>query len=190
MGYCDYMKQLLSPLRIYNLDSGPGAAELEIVGKYLDGLYDDLLYIEQESQVLTAENEGLSAYESILPYTPLAQSLVDRRNAVAALLKVDEASFTLADINATLIGCGIPALAEETDSPDTVTITFPGQRGVPDEIEQLKLRIESILPCHLVVEYKYVYATWADVEGSFAKWRDIDRANLPWSEMERLELNK
>lgn len=190
MGYCDYMKQLLAPLRIYNLDSGPGAAELEVVGKYLDELYNELLFTERESQILTAENEGLRAYESILPYTPLAQSLVDRRNAIAALLKIDEASFTLADIRSTLIGCGIPAFAEETDSPDTVIVTFPGQRGVPDEIEQLKLRIESILPCHLVVEYKYVYATWQDIEGLFATWGDIVAANLPWSELERLELNK
>lgn len=63
--------------------------------------------------------------------------------------------FTLAAMNDTLRGCGIPAQVEETEDPLEVVVSFPGVEGIPAGFEQTKARIEEILPCHLLVKYQF-----------------------------------
>ncbi|MFR4757693.1 MAG: hypothetical protein ACLT9P_05950 [Evtepia gabavorous] len=61
-------------------------------------------------------------------------------------------SFTLAAMNDTLRGCGIPAQVEETEDP---LRWFSRCGGIPAGFEQTKARIEEILPCHLWVKYQF-----------------------------------
>ena len=42
MGYSDYLKDLLRPMRFYDVDEGPGADELSAEGDALDGVYSAL----------------------------------------------------------------------------------------------------------------------------------------------------
>lgn len=186
MGYSEFMKNLLAPLRIYELEWGSGADELDAAGAALDEIYDRLLVIERESSVVTAQDEGLSAYEEILPYAAGIGTLEERRSAICAFLSIDDASFTTADIQRTIVGCGTSALVHETESPDTVRVSFPAKRGIPDGIEQMQQSIESILPCHLLVEYVYVYPTWEEMEAAFALWSDIEQAGMTWNMMEKV----
>lgn len=184
MGHSQYMKQLLAPLRLYDLDEGIGARELDAVGARLDALAQRLAAMQRESIAATAENEGLEAYEKLLPYIPACGTTEERRRALCALLSIDNASFTGADMARTLAGCGVLAQARETESPDTVEVTFPDRRGEPDGIEALKTRIESILPCHLEVRYVYSYPTWSELEAAFPSWDAIE--GMVWAELERV----
>ena len=60
MGYCDYLKNLLRPLGIYDLsDRSLSASELEALGHGLDGAEAAIDYAERESALSTAEGEGL-----------------------------------------------------------------------------------------------------------------------------------
>ena len=77
------------------------------------------------------------------------------RQTVAALASHWGDSFTLAAMNDTLRGCGIPAQVEETEDPLEVVVSFPGVEGIPAGFEQTKARIEEILPCHLLVKYHF-----------------------------------
>lgn len=184
MGYSEYMKQLLAPMRLYDLDEGIGARELDAVGARLDALAQSLAAIQRESIAATAESEGLKAYESILPYIPAYETMEERRGALCALLSIDNASFTGADVARTLAGCGVSAMARETESPDVVEVTFPGRRGEPEGIEALRTRIESILPCHLEVRYIYSYPVWSELEEAFSSWSAIE--GTAWAELERV----
>ena len=77
------------------------------------------------------------------------------------------------------------AVAEETAVPMTVKVSFPADRGVPENFEELRCRIEQILPCHLAVEYVFIYVTWAELELLFVNWNRLEAANLSWSALER-----
>lgn len=180
MGYGEYMKNLLAPMRIYELYEGGGADELDAVGACLDKLCQDFMEIERESVVVTAEDEGLAAYESIIP----CGTAEERRAALCALLSIDGASFSRVDIARTLVGCGISAEAHETGIPDVAEISFPYRRGIPDGIEELKTRIESILPCHIEVVYVYNYPSWGEIEAAFSTWADIE--GIQWQSLERV----
>lgn len=183
MGYAAYLKDLLRPMRLYELDSGDGAAELECEGEQLDAVFSALETAQRESIVASAEDTGLSAYEKILPFVPAYVTDRDRRRAIEALLRIDSRSFTPAAINDTVAGCGIRALVEETDIPLTVRVSFPYNRGVPEDFEQLQKRIEEILPCHLGVVYEFVFVLWQELEQWLETWLEAEACGT-WSAVE------
>ena len=102
-----------------------------------------------------------------------------------ALMRIDDCAFTPAALNDTLSGCGIKAVVEETSVPMTVRVSFPDNRGVPADFQALKERIDSILPCHLAVDYFIIYITWSELESWFSSWADIESLDLSWDALER-----
>jgi len=185
MNYTEELKNLLRPLGIYDVDRGVGAAELNAIGSELTGIWSALETAEREAIPVTAEDAGLSAWEVILPFLPRALTTENRRAAIAALLQIDGMGFTAAALNAAIAGCGIPALVEETAETMTVQVSFPGLRGEPEGLSGLRRRIEQILPCHLSIEYVFVYATWAEMEAMFSTWAAAENAEESWRELEQ-----
>ena len=94
MGYCDYLKQLLAPLHIYELDEGFSGGEILALGTALDSVTDALGEVQREMFLSSAESYGLDAYEELLPFTPESPGLADRRRAIQALLQIDGTAFT------------------------------------------------------------------------------------------------
>ena len=186
MGYGTYLKELLRPLGIYRLENSAGGAELEGIGQALDRVEQTLEILQREVCLATAENTGLDAIEKLLTRKPVATSIERRRSALAALLRIGGDSFTLADINDNLKGCGLNTAVSETDIPQTVEVRFPDVPGIPDGFEEMRAIIEDILPCHLQINYVFWYITWALMEERFKTWGDIERLNLTWEELEKL----
>ena len=186
MDYAYELKNLLRPLGIYDLDSGAGASELECIGGELDRIFSMLETAEQNANPLTAAVSGLQPWEALLPFAPASLTANDRRQAIAALLRIDGCSFTPDGLNRTIAGCGIRAVVRETAVPMTVEVSFPENRGVPEGFEELKVRLEQILPCHLEVEYAFAFCLWRELEGLFAAWKKLEAAALSWEELQRL----
>ena len=185
MGYCDYLKNLLRPLGIYDLSDGSlSASELEALGRGLDGAEAAINYTERESALPTAEGEGLDLWESLFANTPVHYSTELRREAIAALLRIGGDSFTLDAINDTISGCGVNARVEETGQAGTVEVSFPQVPGIPPSFEEIRVIIEDIIPAHLVIRYHYWYLTWQQLEQKFSCWQDIEDLQLTWYGLE------
>ena len=184
MNYTEYIKDLLKPLGVYDLEEGAGAAEIRCLGNALDALDDVTGSLERESTVVTAEDFGLRMYEKLLSCAAPADVLSDRRAAVIGLLGIDDMSFTADELNNTLAGCGVNAKVRETETKYTVEVYFPDIRGIPENIELIKERILMILPCHLNVVYFYSYPTWRNVE-MLGTWRNIEDAHMTWYDIEQ-----
>ena len=182
----EYLKELLRPLGVYQLEGTINGGELEAQGQALDGVAGTLDTLQREMLLTTAEDAGLEAIECLLSRRPVTETAEGRRAALAALLRIGGDSFTLAAINDNLAGCGINAVASETETPGTVEVRFPDVPGIPDGFEELRAIIEDILPCHLVVEYVYWYVTWGMLEDRFATWGELEQLNLTWGEVEKL----
>ncbi len=186
MGYGDYLKDLLRPLCIYQLTDSICGAELEAIGLMLDGIGDDLETMEEESSLITAQSYGLDYIESLLSVTPVTSTVEERRDALAALLRIGGDSFTLTAINDTLKGCGLNVVATDGTEPLVVQVSFPDVPGIPDRFDEMQVVIEEILPCHLDIQYVFWYITWAMMEERFATWSDIESLSLTWGELEKL----
>jgi len=186
MGYGAYLKDLLRPLGLYQLEGSINGAELEAVGAELDEAAEGLDGTQREMLVRTAEDFGLERIEALLRRLPVAADLAHRRAALAALLRVGDDSFTLAAINDNLAGCGVNAVVSETGERGVVEVRFPEVPGIPDGFDRLSAIIEDIIPCHLLIRYVYWYITWAMMEERFETWGDIEATGLSWGALEKL----
>ena len=184
MSHADYLRELLRPLRVYELTGTANGGELDAVGEALDGSGAALDEVQREMLISTAEDWGLEAIESLLVRRPVAPNLNRRRQALAALLRIGGDSFTLAAINDTISGCGVNARVEETDQAGTVEVSFPQVPGIPPNFEEIRVIIEDIIPAHLIIQYHYWYLTWQQLEQKFSCWQDIEDLNLTWYGLE------
>ena len=185
MGYGDYLRALLRPLGIYSLqpDSLSGS-ELDALGLGLDELSRRLAYVERESQLSTAQEEGLDRTEALFARAPVHYSTDLRRQAAAALLRIGGDCFTLSDINAAISGCGIKALAQEKDRFGYIRVIFPDVAGIPEGFEQIREIILDIIPCHLDVEFYFRYLTWAECEAYGYTWAIVHERAYTWFQFE------
>ena len=184
MGYFEYLKELLRPTGLYDMESGAGAAELEVIGEKLDEVFAALEELKGECLPITAEGYGIELYEKLLPYRPAYITAKDAQRALTALLRIRGGCFTPAALQSTLSGCGLTAVVREGDEAQTAIVSFPQNRGVPEGFEKLKRRVEEIMPCHLKVEYEFIYACWRELMAAFDCWGGIEERGLSWKEME------
>ena len=186
MNYADSLKQLIGPLGVYQLKGSINGAELESIGRALDVVQEKLERLHREADLTTAEEEGLEALAKLFARRPVTEDAHRLRRGLAALMRVGGDSFTLTAINDNLAGCGLNAVASETEAAQTVNVSFPEVPGIPDGFDEMKKIIEEILPCHLAVEYVFWYITWAIMEQRFDTWGDIEKLHLTWEELEKL----
>ncbi len=153
MSYTEYLKDVLRPLHIYDLDNGYGADELFVLGTALDDIFDALETTLREMSPLTAEGLGLECYKNILPDENMFESIEDRRAAIAALSTVS--GFSLADLNNNLSRSGINATVSESESQtETVCVSISAEGHSDDYVEAIKQCIEQLVPCHLSIVYE------------------------------------
>ncbi len=93
-------------------------------------------------------------------------------------------SFTVEAINATLGGCGIRAVAEETELPGVVKVWFPETAGIPAEFERVEQIILDIIPCHLLTEFYFRFLTWLECETQGYTWAQVESAGHTWESFE------
>lgn len=177
--YEQYLIRLLAPLGLYDLRAPYNGGELAALGGALDSVSELVEQVERESLLVTAEGEGLDRREALFAHKPAAVTTEERREAIAALLRISEDSLTPAAMNDTLTGCGIRARAEEK-ADGGLCVIFPKTAGVPVEFEQIRKIILDILPCHLEVEFYFRYLTWAECEVAEYTWDKVEAAQHTW----------
>ena len=184
MSYAQYLRQLLAPLGVYDLDAPFQGGELDAWGEALDQVEDSLEEANRETCLATAEDWGLEQTAALFRRRPPASTVRAMREALAALLRIGGDSFTLAAINDTTSGCGVNAKVEETDEPGTVEVSFPQVPGIPPSFDEIRVIIEDIIPAHLLIRYHYWYLTWEQLEEKFSCWQDIEDKDLTWYGLE------
>ena len=173
MSHARYLRDLLRPLGIYDLEAPFCGGELDVQGEALDGAMEALEEVGRETSLTAAEGWGLEALAELFARRPVASGPRELAAALAALLRIGGDSFTLEAINDTITGCGIPAVAEERGRGQ-VAVSFPGVAGEPAGFQELKKIIEDILPVHVGIEYDFWFLTWIELEGNFSSWQAIE----------------
>ena len=155
MSYGEYLKNTLRPLGIYELDTGIGAAELEIEGAAfdeIDGVLSDTL---RNMLPLTADENGIERWSALLPYKPRGADLDAQRGSLMELIRSRENECSDQALNHVLENCCILAEVSETNVSETVKVTIYEIHLEDGEDERIKKQIEDILPCHLDIVYDY-----------------------------------
>lgn len=184
MSYAQYLRQLLRPLGVYDVDGRYLGGELEAEGLALDGVEIVLDELQREANLATAQDWGLERIASLLRRRPPATNLKAMRDALAALLRISGDSFTPQAINDTISGCGVTARVEETDEPGTVEVWFPNIPGIPPAFDEIDKIIADIIPAHLLVRYRFWFITWEQLEQRLPTWQDIEEKHLTWEQLQ------
>ena len=185
MGYYEYLCELLEPLRVYATRRGTvSGSELYAAGAALDEAADAIERAEREGVLALSEGEGLSRRERLFSHCPASPSTALRRGAIAALSRINDDSFTLGAINATISGCGIRAVADETERTGVIRVRFPDTVGIPEEFERIRRIVLDIIPCHLLTEFFFRYITWAECEEQEMTWDAVEEAEHTWHSFE------
>lgn len=153
MAYINHLKNILRPMGVYDVDTGYGADELTVCAAEFDKVYNALENTQKEMLVPTAENEGLEKYASVLPFVSRENTAALLRSAIISVLQVNGSLCTLSMINSALTALGIAAQAEEAQTAETVNVNFSGAR--PDNFNALAAIIETLIPCHLSINYVF-----------------------------------
>ena len=186
MSYRRYLRELLAPLRLYDLEAPFNGGELNVQGGALDGVDTWLAELRRESTLAEAESWGLERIIALLARRPVADTPTGMRKALAALMRIGGDSFTLEAINATISGCGVHAHVEEKEIPGEVAVSFPDIPGIPKGFKEIREIIEDILPAHLGIEYVFWYITWEELERKISCWAEIEERQLTWEQLETL----
>lgn len=183
MSHARYLKDLLRPLGVYDLEAPFNGGELDAQGEALDSVMAWIEEIQREGSLVTAESWGLENVAGLFVRRPVVVQPRKLAAALAALLRIGGDSFTLDAINDTISGCGIPAVVKEVGKGQ-VSVSFPGVAGEPEGFPELKKIIEDILPTHLGIEYDFWFLTWAELEDNFPSWQSIEDMDLSWTRLE------
>ncbi len=186
MGCYEHLCALLRPLGVYRLEENTlSGAELAAAGVGLDQAAEELAHAERESVLMTAEDEGLARRERLFSRLGVRTTNELRRRAAASLALIGGDGFTLEAINATISGCGIRAVAEETDEYGVVRVTFPQTAGKPEGFENIREIILDVIPCHLLVDFFFRFLTWEECEGQDMTWERVEAAAHTWESFEK-----
>lgn len=74
MSYTDYLKELLRPLGVYDVEAPFNGGELTAAGEALDGALGALEEVERESSLVTARSWGLEGVAKLLLHRPAAET--------------------------------------------------------------------------------------------------------------------
>ena len=171
---------------LYRLDEGSlSGAELYAAGEGLDAAAEALEKAVREGVLMTAEDEGLSRRERLFSRVGARTTPALRRLAIASLLRVGGDGFTLEAVNQTISGCGVRAVAAETDEQGVVRVTFPQVAGEPEDFARIRDIILEIMPCHLQVDFYFRFLTWEECEAAAWTWQGIEDAGHTWESFEK-----
>lgn len=109
MSHGQNLRDLLAPLGVYRWEGSFQWGELQSEGEALDQVAEQVALLQREMNLYTAQAEGLTGLLELLGLERAGETLEELRQTVAALLRIGGDSFTLAAMNDTLRGCGIPA---------------------------------------------------------------------------------
>lgn len=111
-------------------------------------------------------------------------SLEDRRSAVIAKWR-SGGPVTLEQIQA-VADAWRNGVVEVGFDGSTITVTFVGELGIPEDLDGLKAALEMTIPAHLALRYEFRYRTWGELAGR--TWGEL--AAYTWGQVLEGEMKK
>lgn len=155
MSYAAHFRTLLQPLGVYRLDSESlSGAELDALGEAFDALYNEMETALREALPLTAEGEGLAAYETLQRYPRLGLTTQQRRDAILGLLRMPACGAGVSSLVDAARFVGGEIATDSENLPQSVTVSLP--QSIPAaQRESVERYLAALLPCHLEADFAY-----------------------------------
>lgn len=78
---------------------------------------------------------------------------------------------------------GEVAVALDT-AAQSITVTFVGKKGIPENLDDLKAAVDNVVHAHLGTTYVFTYLTWDALDAANLTWDQLDALGLTWDQLE------
>ena len=149
-----------------------------------NNIQTDVDIFEQQFFIETA-TYGLIYFESMLGLnTNLLLDIDIRRSLIKTKLRGIGVT-TLTQIQNLCSSYGMSDVEiTENFEQYSIIIKFTGFIGVPPNSDSLKAALLELIPCHLALEFKFVFNTWKDIEDINLTWTEAMSLGLTWEDLE------
>ena len=179
MSVLQQMKDMLSPLGIYNLDDGSlVTCELRVYASQLEKLHQKLATMLKEFFISTAQDYGIEKIEELFMRIRPDLSIEERKERISRYMTLCNMDFCEENIRSQLRLAGI--YADFTQNPQEEKLSFPDLIALTDitEIARQLSIIEDIVPAHLDIDVGIKSLSWDELDNLDLNFGAFDRANL------------
>ena len=157
----------------------------EAQGSEVADLWSTLDDILKQFYVETATEWGLALWEQMLGIESYAGKPLDQRRS-RIISKLRGMGTVTVNLIKNVAESYVYGAVEVLENPAqySFTIRFIDARGIPPNLDDIKMAIEEIKPAHLAVIYEFRYLIWDELDSRAITWDELDALNLPWDEFE------
>jgi hypothetical protein len=160
-------------------------AILQVVGQEMDLFESNLQDVANQAYVNTAEEWGLTQYESelALPFEGLSPIHDRQANIIAAMRG-----------SGTITTQVLEQIADSWEYGTTQVLEVYGEgllivrvldvRGVPSNLADLTRALTAKKPAHLRLTIEFSYLIWEELDNHLWTWDYLDSLHLTWDQLE------
>lgn len=178
------MRSSLTPLGSYGSHAPILELELTVYAGELEALYEELAVIGRERFISTAEDIGLSVYETLFGPERTGESAESRREKLLLRMNLGEGDFTPAGIRRALDSLGVSCQISEFPTLNRLNITAATDLTEAQQAFILR-EVEKIVPAHLDFQMTFNTMTWDDIDGLDLTFTQSDALDLSWDELDK-----
>lgn len=183
MTTAERMKQQMAQVGIYDSDAPAVGWEIAAYAAEWERLYAYLGTMFRERFIVTAENEGLAAYELLFGPKRSDESVASRREKLLLRLNLGGGDFTLAGIRKALDSFGLSYIISEFPSIGMLAVAAD-----TDDSEALQAWIRrevgKIVPAQIEFQLTFNTLSWAQWDTLDRTFAAIDAENQTWQEID------
>lgn len=177
MSVLQQMKDMLSPLGIYNLEDGSLVTqELTVYAHELEKLHEELAVMLRELFISTAQDYGIEKIEELFQRVRHDLGIGERRDRISNYMTLSNTDFSLGSIEEQLRLSGIVTEIVQ----GTEELSFPeliASDDIAETARQLNI-IEDIVPAHLDIEVGIEPMCWDELDNLDFNFGAFDRMGL------------
>lgn len=148
-------------------------------------IYDAIKDLALQFNVKTA-TWGLAIYEKELGILGVADKPIEERRQLI-LSRYRGAGNINASMIRAIVDSYVPNCEVEISLENSVvTIKFVDLKGIPANIADCEGSINEVIPCHLNLEFVYLYNTWGQIEALGKTWAYYENLNNTWEQVSTL----
>lgn len=179
------MRSAHTPIGAYADDAPQLEAELHAYADELERVYSELDTILPERFLLTADDEGLSAYEELFGPARTGEDLAVRRERLRKRLTLGGTDFTLSGVSRALDSFGLSYVIAQFPRYYRLNIIAEADYT---EAEQAFIRreVEKIIPPHIDFQLVFNTLSWDELDARDKTFAALDNDNLTWARIDAL----
>ena len=179
MSVLEQMRDMLSPLGIYNLNEGSLVmCELRVYATQLEKLHEKLNTLIRECFISTAESYGIEMMEELFSSNRPDLTIEERKALISRYSTLNNTDFSAQSISGQLKLAG--ASDNFIQDNQNEQLSFPELAASSDIVEvarQFNI-IEDIVPAHLGIDVGIKALSWDEWDSLELIFGNLDRMNL------------